>query len=109
MGDAVGQMLTSAVGIAISPVPLIAMVLMLATPRGRTNGSAFAAAWTGSIALLAFLVVGLGGSMRTGGAPAAWTSWLKLAFGVLFLLLALKQWRGRPREGHAAGTPGWMK
>lgn len=31
MGDAIGQVLAPAVGIAISPVPLIAMVLMLAT------------------------------------------------------------------------------
>ncbi|MFE6358522.1 hypothetical protein ACFVP3_00690 [Streptomyces sp. NPDC057806] len=41
MGDAVGQMLASAVGIAISPIPIIAVVLMLATPRGRVNGTAF--------------------------------------------------------------------
>ncbi len=38
VGDAIGQMLASAVGIAISPVPLIAVVLMLATPaRGRST------------------------------------------------------------------------
>ena len=33
--SAIGQMLTSAVGVAMSPVPLIAIVLMLATGTGQ--------------------------------------------------------------------------
>lgn len=28
---------------------------------------------------------------------------------MLFLLLARKQWRARPREGHAAQAPTWMR
>ncbi|MEY9871479.1 threonine/homoserine/homoserine lactone efflux protein [Streptacidiphilus sp. MAP12-33] len=109
MGNAVGQMLASAVGIAISPVPLIAVVLMLATPRGRGNGSAFALGWVAALALVTSLIVAFGGGMRTGGEPARWTDWLKLALGVLFLLLAAQQWRGRPREGQEAQVPGWMR
>jgi threonine/homoserine/homoserine lactone efflux protein len=109
VGNAIGQMLASAVGIAISPIPLIAVILMLATPRGRSNGVAFALGWICSIALLTALIVAFGGGMQTGGTPARWTLWLKLALGVLFLLLAGKQWQGRPREGHAAQTPAWMR
>ncbi|MFJ6570138.1 GAP family protein [Streptomyces sp. NPDC091292] len=109
MGDAIGQMLASAVGIAISPLPLIAVVLMLATPHGRTNGIAFAAGWTASIALLTALIVAFGGGTRTSGQPASWTLWLKLALGALFLVLAWKQWQGRPREGHGARPPAWMR
>jgi hypothetical protein len=41
MGEAIGQVLSFAVGVAISPVPIIAVVLMLATRRGRVNGPAF--------------------------------------------------------------------
>ncbi|MGW5389207.1 hypothetical protein [Streptomyces koyangensis] len=50
MGDAIGQMPASAVGIAISPLPLIAVILMLATPDGHPNGIAFPAGWIGSLA-----------------------------------------------------------
>lgn len=112
MGDAIGQMLPSAVGVAISPAPLIAVILMLATPRGRVNGIAFAAGWTLALAAATALLVLLGsGADASGGddAPAAWTSWLKLALGVLFALLAVKQFTSRPRGGHEAQTPGWMK
>ncbi|MCX5559768.1 GAP family protein [Streptomyces sp. NBC_00038] len=112
MGDAIGQMLAPAVGIAISPVPLIAMVLMLATPRGRTNGVVFTVGWIVSLSLLVTAVVLLSAGADAAGhddGPASWTYWLKLAFGVLFLLLGARQWRGRPRDGHGGGTPGWMR
>jgi threonine/homoserine/homoserine lactone efflux protein len=112
VGDAVGQMLASAVGIAISPLPLIAVILMLATPRGRGNGVAFAAGWIVALAVLVAVVVvaGSGGDASHGtGGPGRWTYWVKLALGVVFLLLGVKQWRARPREGREAATPGWMK
>lgn len=112
MGDAIGQMLASAIGIAISPLPLIAVILMLATPRGRSNGIAFTAGWVASLAVLVTVVVlaGSGADASQGdGGSATWTRWLKLAFGVLFLLLAAQQWRGRPKEGREAEPPGWMK
>lgn len=35
--------------------------------------------------------------------------WLKLALGVLFLLMGLKQFKGRPREGEPSPPPAWMK
>jgi threonine/homoserine/homoserine lactone efflux protein len=111
MGDAIGQMLASAVGIAISPVPVIAVVLMLATPRGRANGIAFTAAWVVTLAALSTAVVllGSGADAHKDGGPASWVYWVKLAAGVLFALLGLKQWKGRPREGQKAELPGWMK
>ncbi|MEU3395937.1 GAP family protein [Streptomyces filamentosus] len=112
MGDAVGQMLASAVGIAISPVPLIAIVLMLATPRGRANGLAFTVGWVLSLAAVVTVVVLAGsGADASGGddGPATWTLWLKLGLGLLFLLMGAKQWKDRPREGQDAELPGWMK
>ncbi|WP_329224856.1 GAP family protein [Streptomyces sp. NBC_00111] len=60
MGDAIGHMLAPALGIAISPVPVIAVILMPATPHGRMNGIAFTAAWTATLAVLSTVVVLLG-------------------------------------------------
>lgn len=105
-------MLASAVGIAISPLPLIAVILMLATPQGRANGTAFTAGWIVSLAALVTVVVlaGSGGDASEGaGGPGRWTYWLKLALGMVFLVLGAGQWRGRPREGQEAEPPGWMR
>lgn len=111
MGDAVGQVLSPAIGVAISPVPLIAIILMLATPRGRTNGIAFTAGWVIGLAaaITALVAIGVGGEASQDGGPATWVSWLKLAIGVLFLLLAFREWRSRPADGKDADMPGWMK
>ncbi|MEU6237903.1 GAP family protein [Kitasatospora sp. NPDC047058] len=109
MGDAVGRMLASAVGIAISPLPLVAVILLLATPRGRANGAAFTAGWVTALAAVVAVVVSAGSGLSAGAADPAWAWWLKLALGVLFLLVGLKQWRDRPRAGHVHGPPRWMR
>lgn len=110
MGNAIGQVLSLGVGVAISPVPIIAVVLMLATPRGRVNGPAFLLGWliglgvVGTIVLLA----ASGADATDDGAPATWTGWLKLALGALLVLVAIKQWRGRPKGDEAPALPSWM-
>jgi hypothetical protein len=38
LGDAIGDLLPSAVGIALSPIPIVAVILMLGTPRARSTG-----------------------------------------------------------------------
>ena len=110
MAQAIGQVLSLGVGVALSPVPIIAVVLMLGTPRARANGPLFLLGWVlglsvvGTLALLA----ASGGDASDNGKPATWVGWVKLALGVL-LLLAARQWRTRPRAGEAAELPKWMR
>lgn len=108
MGDAIGQMLSSAVGVAISPLPLIVIVLLLATPRGRTVAIAFAVGWMLALTAVGIVLLAVGAGANHGGQPATWTYWLKLALGVLFAAMASRQWSSRPRAGADATTPGWM-
>ena len=56
-GKAIGQVLSFGVGVALSPLPIIAVVLMLATPKGRTNGPAFLTGWVLGIAVLGTIVL----------------------------------------------------
>jgi threonine/homoserine/homoserine lactone efflux protein len=111
MGQAIGQVLSLGVGVALSPVPIIAVVLMLATPKGRTNGPAFLVGWIVGLAVAGtiVLVISSGASASTNGAPATWVSILKIVLGILLVLLAGKQWRGRPRRDSEPQLPAWMK
>jgi threonine/homoserine/homoserine lactone efflux protein len=111
MGQAIGQVLSFGVGVALSPVPIIAVVLMLSTPKARTDGLAFLAGWVAGIAVLGavVLVIAGGASASKHGAPATWVSILKIVLGLLLLRLALRQWRGRPRGETQPELPGWMK
>ena len=111
MSDTLSQMLPSAVGVAISPLPIIAVVLMLVTARGRVNGPAFLLGWMTGLVMVGavLLAVASGGDARELGAPAPWVSVVVLGLGVLLLLIARTQWRGRPRAGDAVQTPPWLE
>jgi threonine/homoserine/homoserine lactone efflux protein len=111
MGQAIGQVLSFGVGVALSPVPIIAVVLMLATPKGRVNGPAFLLGGVVGIAVLGAIVllVASGASASKHGAPATWISIVKIVLGLLLVLLAVKQWRGRPRGDDEPALPAWMK
>jgi hypothetical protein len=39
VGEAIGQMLPAAIEAALSPLPIVAVVLMLVTPKGRSGFS----------------------------------------------------------------------
>jgi Sap, sulfolipid-1-addressing protein len=110
MGDAIGQSLPLAVGVALSPIPIIAVVLMLTTPRARTNGPSFVIGWLVGLSLVGGLVLALAGPADAGesGRPATWVGWLEIVLGVLLLVVALRQFRGRPHEGEEAPLPKWM-
>ncbi|MGW1041126.1 GAP family protein [Streptomyces sp. NPDC002547] len=110
MGHAVGEVLGLAAGVAVSPLPIVAIILLLATPRGRLNGSLFACGWLLGLALLGASMLAVGGS---GGAsankhPATWVGVLKLVLGVLLALFAVRQWRRRPADAAQARLPKWM-
>jgi threonine/homoserine/homoserine lactone efflux protein len=111
VGDAIGQVLSFGVGVALSPVPIIAVVLMLGTPRARANGPAFVAGWVIglSVAGTIVLLAASGADASDEGEPATWVGVAKLVLGALLVLVALQQWRGRPRGGAQAQLPKWMQ
>jgi hypothetical protein len=110
MGQAIGQTLALAVAAAISPVPIIASVLLLLTPRAAATGTAYVVGWLlGLIALGAIvLLIAHPAGASSNGEPATWVSLLELALGILVLLVALRQWRFRPQGDAEPPTPKWM-
>jgi threonine/homoserine/homoserine lactone efflux protein len=111
MAEAIGQVLSLGVGVALSPIPIIAVVLMLGTRRGRVNGPAFLLGWVVGLAVVGaiVLVAASGAGANEDAEPATWVDVLKLVLGVLLLLVAARQWRGRPRAGQATELPKWMR
>jgi threonine/homoserine/homoserine lactone efflux protein len=111
MGQALGQLLPLAIGVALSPVPIIAVILMLFSARARSNGPAFLLGWLIGIgAVAAIALVSANAASVSGESQASnASSWVKLAFGVLLALGALRQWRARPATGEEAPIPKWMR
>lgn len=110
MGQAIGDILPEAIGVAISPIPIIAVVLLLSTPKGKGNALAFLAGWLVGLAVVGtfvLLVADPAGAAGDSG-PATWVGWLLLALGVLAVLLGIAQFRKRPRAGEDPPMPKWM-
>jgi threonine/homoserine/homoserine lactone efflux protein len=109
VGNAIGQVLTLGVGVAVSPMPIIAVILLLVTPRARTTGPAFVLGWLLGLSFVGVIFLAFApGETGNGGEPATWTGWLKLALGIGLVVLAVKDWQGRPRATEAAEMPKWM-
>jgi threonine/homoserine/homoserine lactone efflux protein len=109
VGEAIGAVLPLAVGVALSPIPIIAVVLMLATPGGRANGVSFLLGWVVGLAVVGTIVLLVSGGAGAGdtGGPAPWVGIVKLVLGVALVVLAAVQWRRRPRTGDTE-LPAWM-
>jgi len=110
MGRAIGGSLPLAVGIALSPIPIIAVVLMLTSRKAKVNGPLFVLGWLIGLGVVGAIVLSIAGpaGASTSGSPATWVSWVKIALGVLLLLIAVRQFRGRPRGGEQPQMPTWM-
>lgn len=111
MGDAIGRMLASAVGIAISPLPVVALIMMLSSsgPRRRTSVAAFAAGWSAALAVVVAAAILTASAVPHHGPHPRWARWAWLTLGLLLLLLAAWRWHDRPRTGHLHPPPSWMR
>ncbi len=91
MGEAIGEELSAAIGVALSPFPSIAVILMLFSPNAKTNGPAFLIGWVLGLVVVTGLVMVLASPddvSGDGGEPATWASLIQLLLGLGLLFLA---------------------
>lgn len=111
MGEVIGDVLPLALGVAISPVPIIAVILMLLAPRAGSTSMGYMIGWIAGIVVAVVVFLLLAGLLDDGSDDGQSTavSWVRLVLGALFILLAVVQWRRRPKPGTEPELPGWMR
>ncbi len=110
MGQGISAILGFAVGVAVSPVPIIAVILMLFSQRARVNGPLFLLGWVVALVVVSGVAYAVadGSDASTSTTTSDSIAWGKIVFGLLFLVLAVRTWRKRPAPGAEAAMPAWM-
>ncbi|MFN7149961.1 MAG: GAP family protein [Microthrixaceae bacterium] len=110
MAQGISEILGFAVGVAVSPFPIVAVILMLFTPRARVNGPMFGLGWMISLAVVSGAAYALAdvGDAATSSGTADGIAWGKILFGLLLLMAAARTWKRRPAPGEATEMPKWM-
>jgi hypothetical protein len=103
--EAIKQSLPFAFGIALSPVPIAAIIMMLMSARARTNAPAFLLGWFLGLLLVGVIVFVIPASQTEGGKPTAMAGLIRIALGILLLYFALIQWRSRPSPEDEVEVP----
>ncbi len=111
MGAVIGDILPLALGVAISPVPVIAAILMLLSPRAKATSVGFLLGWllgiVIAVTLFTFLSSMLPSSDSDDSDPVRGT--VQIVLGVLLLLLSIREFRSRPKPGEEPKLPKWMQ
>lgn len=95
-----------ALGIALSPFPIIPAILLLFTRYPRRSSASFVAGWLIGIAVVTTAGVVLADVADAADETPVWASWARIIVGLVLVWLGLRQWweRAEPKE-----QPKWMR
>lgn len=106
---AIGSSLPFALAVALSPFPVIGVVLIVAGRQGRRNGPLFAAGWVAGLATVAAVgVLVFAGADDPDSTSSAIADWLRVFAGAGFIAVGVRKWWTRPRAGDELAVPTWM-
>jgi hypothetical protein len=108
MAEVIGDILGFAIGIAVSPVPIAAVILMLFTSKAQVTGPSFLIGWLFGITLVVTVVLFIPGLGGDSGEPSTTAGVIKGILGILLLGGGARQWASRSRQADEATMPKWM-
>ncbi len=95
--------------IALSPMTIIAAILMLLTPRGRAVGVAFRIGWVAGLISVEVVLLPLAGEVGVRDKKTeGWVDVARLLAGVALLLVGILNWRRRAPQ-MTATLPAWTR
>lgn len=105
MIDALKEALPMAIGLALSPFPLIAIIILLMTPKAKSNAFWFLLGWFLGIYFIGLLVFLIPGLEAGESSPTILSGGIRIVIGITLLIFAFKSWLKRPRAGDEIVTP----
>ncbi len=110
MEHSIANILPLSIAVALSPMPIAALLLMLLSNKAKINSIMFTLGWIVGLAVLVYAVSFLVSSSTTPASASGFSlkQIIDIALGVLLVFFAIKQWKSRPKKGQSAKMPKWM-
>ncbi len=108
MAEVIGDILGLAIGIAVSPVPIAAVILMLFASKARVTGPSFLIGWLIGITSVVTVVLFIPELGSDTDESSTTTGIIRGILGLLLLVAAVRQWAGRPSRDDETASPKWM-
>jgi len=105
-----GAILPLAIAVTISPIPIIAEILLLFTKKPVANAGAYLAGFILGVGAVLGILVVVAGSMNlsAGSDSSKGAGTFQLVLGLLLLVASVRRFRGRPKAGESSAMPKWM-
>jgi threonine/homoserine/homoserine lactone efflux protein len=99
-----------AIAVTISPIPIIAEILLLFTKKPVPNAGAYLAGFILGVGGILGILVAAASTLNlsAGSGPSKGAGIVQLVLGLLLLAASVRSLRGRPKQGEAAPMPKWM-
>ncbi|HSF45103.1 MAG TPA: GAP family protein [Chitinophagaceae bacterium] len=99
-----------ALGIAISPVPIITVILSLFSVKAKWNGPAFVIGWALGILVVCIPILMLANTpaLDISSNPSKLSSGIRLSLGVFLFGVAILRWVRRPKSPDDVKVPKWL-
>lgn len=107
--EAISAALPMALGIALSPLPIAAVIMMLMTQKAKTNAPSFLLGWVIGLATVGVVIFWIPVDQSEKGDPTAIAGYIRIALGILLLAMAIRIWRNRPGPEDTVEVPTLLK
>lgn len=107
--ELIAELVPPAIGVALSPLPLIAVVLMILSPDGRGRSVGFALGRVGAVLAVVVVMAVLSDLITRGEGGSRIGAVIRLVLGSTFIVLGILKLRSRTKAGADPEVPGWMQ
>jgi len=105
----VGSLLPMVFGIVISPIPIMAVAIILLSPQAKSAGIGFAFGWIVGVSAVVAVFCSLSSVAPELPADTGLVrSGIDIVLGVALVGVALRQWRLRPSKNESGSLPSWL-
>lgn len=110
MGNLYTTLIAHGIAVALSPLPIAALIFLLLSNKPKSNSLGFLLGWFIALVVNVFIFAFLLGAsgVKQGGDPIG-VRIFHVILGVLLILIAFNEWKGRPKKGQKPKVPKWMQ